>query len=163
MDRQGSLLAIRTSLPLAALLLAACGSDPVETPTGTVQLRFSVSNTVRSSRNLKDGLLGDIYGSLFIAEEVTVTGPIEGAQDLNTSIALTGVDLRTADTSTASWTSDPLPVGSYIFLGFYDVDENGADTRDPDSGDPVTLPINPFEIKDGEKTPHVVTFDLVFN
>jgi hypothetical protein len=150
---------------LSVPLLFACGGTdtPDEVETGTVHIRFKVTNTVRASRNLDAELVGNIYGSLFYAEEVTITGPIDGAADLGVDIELAAVDLRMDDTSTDSWISPELEPRDYIFLGFYDVDGNGATSKDPDSGDPVTLPTNAFTVEAGKKTPHVVPFDLVYN
>ena len=73
------------------------------------------------------------------------------------------MDLEANDVSTATWTSDPLEPQTYVFLGFFDVDGNGADSKDPDEGDPVTLPTsNEFSIVTGETTTMTVEFDLVF-
>jgi hypothetical protein len=54
--------------------------------------------------------------------------------------------------------------GAYVFLGFYDVDSNGSETKDPDAGDPVTLPsVNKFDITADERTDVTIRFDLVLN
>jgi hypothetical protein len=159
---------MRLALLGLALVCAACGSDDggeekTATPSGTTVLKFSVTNTVKQSPGLVDPLSGATYGALYRSEEVTLTGPIDGAEQL-ASVELTGVDLTTADESTGSWTSPPLPVGTITFLGFFDVDGNGSETRDPEPGDPVTLPVtNKIEIKDGQETPFTVKFDLVYN
>ena len=85
----------------------------------------------------------------------------EGAQQYG-SIEVAQVDLTADLESTESWQSAPLDPGEYTFLGFFDVDANGADTRDPEFGDPVTLPFaNEFEINLGEEIAYTATFDLV--
>ena len=64
------------------------------------------------------------------------------------------------------WTSEGLAPGQYTFLGYFDVDgsSDGQEERDPDSGDPVTLPtVNKFTIEAGETVEITVRFDLVFS
>lgn len=157
----------RVAILCLALGSIACGSSDDDgeekkpTPTGTTTLKFSVTNTVKSSPNLVDPLSGAAYGALYHSEEVNVTGPIDGAVSL-AGIELTGVDLTSADESTGVWTSPKIPVGTVTFLGFFDVDGNGEATHEPDSGDPVTLPVtNKIEIQDGQETAFTVKFDLV--
>lgn len=154
---------LRTLLQLA-LAGAACGEAPKETPkTGQASLRFSVSNTVRRDRNLTDPLVGTIHGAIFRAAQVTVTGPIEGAESLEGVLA-TNVDLTKEDQiSEVLHTTIALVPETYTFLGFFDVDGNGDESESPDAGDPVTLPINKFEVKAGATVPVVIPFDLVFN
>jgi hypothetical protein len=159
-----ALAALFLALSLGAL--AGCGEEEAaeqeaDPTTGTATLRFTVTNTVRRSPNLKDPLNGPIYGALWKAEEVTLTGPNEGAEEL-ASVELSGVDLSADGAVTEPlWTSPALPPGEYIFLGFYDVDDNGADVREPESGDPVTLPTDKFMIQEGQTTDSTVDFDLV--
>ena len=148
---------------IAALLLSACGgTETIEAAVGTVRIQFTVTNTVRASNTLTDSLTGTIYGDLFLAEEVGLGGPIDGAKELDQSIEIHNVDLEANEMSVQEWESTPLPPGQYIFLGFYDVDGNGEVDKSPDQGDPVTLPSNDFPIKEGLTTPHIVSFDLVF-
>lgn len=157
----------RAALVLGGLLAACGGKDepPMSTPTtAQVTLRFAVPNGTRRSPNLVNSLRGPVYGAIFKSAEVTIGGPIAGAQSLE-SVEIAEVDLQTADTSTASWTSKPLPADTYIFLGFYDVDGNGEQSRDPDSGDPVTLPSSEyrFPLEAGKDIDRIVSFDLIFN
>jgi hypothetical protein len=150
------------------LILLACtgtkesaveSSAPAE---GTVTLDFAASAGVRESSVLVDALKGVIYGSLYYAEEVTVTGPVEGATDLD-SVELT-VDITSTEPSTDTWTSSTLEPRDYLFLGFFDVDGNGAESKDPDAGDPVTLATtNKFTIVEGQATEYTVYFELVYN
>lgn len=159
---------MRTLLIVASLaLVAGCSSSEdsgtAKEPGGTAVLKFSVTSTVSSSPNLTDPLSGPVYGALWLTEEVNVTGPIDGAVSQG-SVEVTGVDLTSASESSATWTSEKLAPRQYTFLGFFDVDGNGSETRDPDAGDPVTLPVtNKFDIVDGEETPLTVKFDLVLN
>ncbi len=50
--------------------------------------------------------------------------------------------------------------GRYRRVGFMDIDGNGADTMDPDEGDPVTLPIGNYHLECAEQ-PVVVEFALL--
>ena len=130
--------------------------------TGTVVLTFGVSNGVRMGPTLVDPLVGKVYGDLFLTSDVTITGPAEGAVSV-ASIELDGVDLTTADVSTVSWTSDPLPVESYTFLGMFDLDGNFEMTdHNPDAGDPVTLPNQKFDVVMDQQTAFTVMFELVY-
>lgn len=146
---------------LVGPVLVGCG--PVKPPGGTVQFGFSVSDMVRNSANLKSPLNGIVYGNIFLQEDVSVTGPRSGAMEY-ADVQVSSVDLRTAATSEAKWTSPTLEAGKYVFLGFYDVNGNGATVNQPDPGDPVTLPTaNRFEILDGQQVKRSVVFELVYN
>ncbi|GMV15597.1 MAG: hypothetical protein HS104_04435 [Polyangiaceae bacterium] len=154
----------------AALVLcaccAACSSDDdggADQPApGTATLSFAVTNGVKVNPNLVDPLKGDIYGALYLAADVTLVGPKEGAADKG-SVELTNVDLTSAAQSAETWKSAPLPPAEYMFLGFMDLDGNGATTREPEAGDPVTLPINKFTIEAGKNVDVAVQFDLVLD
>ena len=142
--------------------LLSCGAPPVET--GDVRLNFSVSSSVRSSPYLDDDLLGTVYGGIFHVQDVSVLGPVEGAVSL-ASVELEGVDLREAEASVVFW-SGTLDPGSYVFLGFFDVDGNGEELAEtnPDNGDPVTLAnTNAFEIDKGGSSELQVEFNLLYN
>lgn len=160
----------RTLLVLMlAALGAGCGADdaaedPAPAPLpGTVTLTFSVTEGVRKSPNLKSPLVGVVYGSLYKREDVTLSGPIKGAEDV-APVEVAAVDLQASNASQASWKSPSITPGTYTFLGFYDVNGDGATTKDPNSGDPVTLPItNEFTIEAGVNKEFLVAFDLVLN
>lgn len=94
---------------------------------------------------------------------MSIVGPRDDAE-MQGSIEVADVDLRNdVDVSSQSWESPELGPGSYNFLGFHDVDGDGAETRDPSQGDPVTLATsNVFEIVAGEQTAYTATFDLVY-
>ena len=145
----------------AGALAAGCASDD-DVASGRAELRFSVTNGVRANPTLVDALQGAIYGDLFLAEDVNLTGPIDGARQFG-YVELPAVDLRTAGAESAPWTSAPLAAGTYVFLGFFDLDGNGA-AGDPDPGDPVTLPVtNKFTIVGGDIVQLSAQFDLVLN
>lgn len=141
-----------------------CGPTvpPLPSPAGTVQFRFSVASMVKMSPNLRDPLQGTIYGNVFLQEDVGFDGPRQGAPELGDVEVV--VDLRSVETSEEVFTSEKLPPGKYVFLGFFDVDGNGAESKDPDAGDPVTLPsTNKFEIVDGVESKRAVLFELLYN
>jgi hypothetical protein len=145
-------------LPLLSFAALGCGSPPTE---GTAALRFAVTKGVRQSPSLTRPLQGTVRGSLFNTEEVTVVGPIKGAKSV-ASVTVAGVDLRTAELSTANWTSAPILAGQYTFLGYYDLSGMGGD--EPAAGDPVTLPTtNRMNITAGQQIDFTVAFDLVYN
>ena len=147
---------------IALVLCAACGGGEEPTTTGNADLAFGVTNGVRNNTGLVDPLVGTIYGQVFLSSEVTLTGPIDGAQELG-NVEVSGVDLEAA-TAAGAWTSPELEPQMYTFLGFFDVDGNGASSRSPDAGDPVTLPIsNQFTIVAGEAVELTAMFDLVYN
>lgn len=138
------------------------GSSGAGAATGTVVLTFAVSNGVRMGPTLVDPLVGKVYGDLFLTSDVTITGPAEGAVSV-ASIELDGIDLSTADVSTVSWTSEPLPVENYTFLGMFDLDGNFEMTdHNPDAGDPVTLPNQKFDVVMDQETAFTVTFELIY-
>jgi len=96
---------------------------------------------------------------LFFTPDVTLTGPVEGAEEFG-GLEL-DVDLTVDEVSAESWATDPLEPQSYTWLGFFDLDGNGAG-GEPDGGDPVTLPTtNTFEIVAGETLEFTIVFDLV--
>lgn len=144
------------------VLVSACGPVSVPVPGGTVQFRFSVASMVKTSPNLKDPLKGTIYGNLFLQEDVGFDGPRQGASELGD--VQVNVDLRSVETSEETFTSEKLSPGQYVFLGFFDVDGNGGESKDPDPGDPVTLPsTNKFEIIDGVQSKRAVLFEILYN
>jgi len=143
---------------LASLGLLACGPAPM--PAGTVLVKFSVSDQVKTSPALKSPLLGTVYGSVFLQEDVAVDGPRKDAVTF-ASLEVHDVDLRTDKTSAQSWTSGKLAPGKYVILGVFDVDGTGSD---PNAGDPVTLALtNKFDVTDGVEAKRNVLFELVFN
>jgi hypothetical protein len=154
---------------LLGVLAAACSSSDdapktAGTSTGTVVLRFGVADSARKSPSLKDPLKGSVYGAIFLAEDVSVTGPRDGAKEFG-SIELHNVDLQNAQKSIESWTTPPLEPNKYIFTGFFDLDSNGNESRRPDVGDPATIPLadKKFDVEAGQQTEFVENFDIVLN
>lgn len=129
---------------------------------GTVTLTFGVANGVRMGPTLVDPLVGPVYGGIFLAVDVTLTGPVDGVSPLS-SVAVDGVDLLTTDVATTTYTSEPLPPGRYTFLGMLDVDGNfDATGGRPDSGDPITLTGQSFEVVAGEDTAFTAMFEMIY-
>lgn len=151
------------TLLLSTLVLTCAACGPAKMPAGTAEFRFSVSSSVKSSPSLKDPLLGTVYGDLFLQEDVSVTGPRKDAVAFGAA-EIANVDLRMVESSAATFVTPSLAPGKYVFLGFFDVDGNGATTKEPEQGDPVTLALtNTFDIVDGQQTRRSILFELVFN
>ncbi|MBO6940054.1 MAG: hypothetical protein JJ863_34100 [Deltaproteobacteria bacterium] len=127
---------------------------------GRFLIRFDASPTVRESEDLTHPLRGNIWGSVYRADDVTLAGPNEGAEAV-ASFAYTDVDITTMGEGETYPLDVMLPVGEYQLLGFMDVDGNATDEMaDPDEGDPVTLPIGGYDLKCAEQ-PIVVEFALL--
>jgi hypothetical protein len=145
---------------LVLLVTAACGGGGGSSD-GSAELTFAVSQTVRQSPNLVDPLQGTIYGGVFFAVDVTSTGPVDGAEPLQ-YVTLPNVDLDAA-TQTTPIVVEDMPADDYVFLGFFDLDGNGASQQYPDAGDAVTLPGGGFAVESGAMAAVAVQFDLVLN
>lgn len=117
----------------------------VEATEGRFELRFDASRTVRGSAMLVDELVGDVYGSVFRAEDVTISGPRDGAESV-AQFHFEAVDIREGLSAESYLIDAVLPAGEYQILGFMDIDGNGAETGDPDPGDPVGIPIGGFDL-----------------
>ena len=111
---------------------------------GTFQITFQPSTTVSRSE-LKAPLTGTVYGSVYKAADVKITGPIDGTKPV-ASLKFAGVDTRKGPSKVYAL-STKLPAGDYQILGFMDIDGN-ADPADPspDEGDPVMIPIGGYEM-----------------
>ncbi len=153
---------MKPALIVSLLALAACGPPPKET--GTAVLRFSASSSVKNNANVKNPLLASVRGGIFLAEDVSLSGPRKGAEVFG-SVKLEGVDLRTADVSSAETTTGELKPGLYTVLAMMDLNGNAnAESPSPDPGDLVTVPLsNKLEITAGDAVKKVILFDLVFN
>lgn len=165
------------SWTFVTLLLAACTTaDPtdddtdetdVETDdtdvaptTGRLAIRFSIDPFVEEAMPEGEEPIGTFHGSIWNADDVTVTGPVDGAVDLEGLEA--ELDLVAADPSPVLITSGELDAGYVRILGFLDADGNATDAPDPDDKDPVTLPEqNEFEVIAGETTEITVLFGLL--
>lgn len=151
-------LDIPDELPPRDTSCADVGST--EAVEGRFQIRFDASSTVRESDDLTDPLRGNVWGSVFRAEDVTLAGPNEGAEAV-ASFAFEDVDITTPGPGATYPLDVVLPVGEYQLLGFMDIDGNAtADMADPDEGDPVTLPIGGYDLKCADQ-PIVVEFALL--
>ncbi len=146
---------------LSTATLVGCGAPPPKT--GSVELRFSVSDSVRNSAALTDPVVGTVYGDIFLAEDVGIAGPRSGVT-ASASLPFTDIDLRAVMTSANSVIIDNLAPGQYTLLGFFDVDNNPGTPPRPDAGDPAAFPrTNVFEIRAGEQTKRPIVFDFVYN
>lgn len=115
---------------------------------GNFELRFNASSTVRKSDNLDGPLRGTVVGSIFHAEDVTITGPIEGAEAAY-DFRFDDVDVSSLDGSPESYSIPvTLGAGDYQILGFMDIDDNEAfGDGGPDVNDPVMIPIGAYAME----------------
>ncbi len=115
---------------------------------GNFVLRFNASSTVRKSNNLDGPLRGTVIGSIFRAEDVTITGPIKGAKAVY-GFRFDDVDVTSLDGSPASYSIPvTLGAGDYQILGFMDTDDNEAfGDGGPDVNDPVMIPIGTYALE----------------
>lgn len=118
-----------------------------ESLSGRFHMRFDASPTVRTSSSLTLPLHGPVWGSIYRATDVTIGGPIDGAEPV-ASFAIDDVDVE-AGISTMEYPVDmELPGGDYQILGFMDIDGNATPTdAGPDEGDPVFIPIGGFPMR----------------
>jgi len=120
----------------------------VDALSGQFLIHFDASSTLRSSPNVPMPLAGPVWGSIYHAVDVTITGPVAGAVPV-ANIHFDRMDIS-AGPSTMEYTVDAvLPGGQqYQILGFMDTDGN-ADPMDPgpDVGDPVMIPIGGFPMQ----------------
>ena len=131
-----------------------------EALSGRFHIRFDASSTVRGSALLTNPLVGNVWGSVYRAADVTINGPNEGASPV-ASFAFENVDI-TGGLSATTYDIDTLiPGGNYQILGFMDIDMN-ADlaNADPDQGDPVAIPIGGFPMRCADE-PITVEFALL--
>lgn len=124
---------------------ASLGSEPAAQ--GYFDVTFDASSTVRNSRALDGELKGNVWGSVFRAEDVSGLGPREGAQAV-ASFAFEDVDLTDPDALQTYRIDAQLTAETYQILGFIDIDGNAdPDAPDPDVGDPVTVPIGAYPLE----------------
>lgn len=120
------------------------GSAPADR--GIFRVKFDASSTVRESTNLDGELRGNVWGDVFRAEDVTITGPREGAVAV-ASFAFMDVDIRDPMNLMEYEIPTELPAGEYQLLGFMDIDANSTMMDPgPDTYDPVTLPIGGYTL-----------------
>lgn len=156
----------------AVLLAVACGEPPVEempppmpAAPGKAQLKFSLKDNIRTaiSPSGMTDIKGTVYGDIFLSEDVSLVGPSDEAMDFG-SVAV-AIDLTTMQVSTQAFTTVDLAPNRYTFLGFFDLgDKTMPSKRDPQTGDPVTLPLtNKFTIESNKQSELTVVFDLRLN
>ncbi|HJL16114.1 MAG TPA: hypothetical protein RMH99_10670 [Sandaracinaceae bacterium LLY-WYZ-13_1] len=133
------------------------GSEPADA--GALVMRFDASDTVRNSEELTDPLRGTVRGSVYREEDVTIGGPRDGAEAV-ASFTFEDVDITGGVSEMRYALEAELEAGSYQVLGFMDIDGNGAESGDPDVGDPVTLPIGAIDLECAEQEA-VVEFALL--
>jgi hypothetical protein len=115
---------------------AAVGSVSAEE--GMFRVTFDAPDSIRNASNLEGELRGRVYGSLYRAEDVKLTGPVAGAQPV-ASFQFDDIDLRQGPAGPFDMSS--IPAGEYQFLGFMDTDGNAdLNAPEPDLNDPVMIP-----------------------
>jgi len=129
--------------------------DPtiVLAPKGTLNITFTASDTVKNSPDLMGPLVGTIYCDVFHADDVEITGPVDGAVALQ-SIVVPMADLMAATPPT--FVTGELFAGQYQVLCAQDLDGDGQASH----GDPVTLPIGSYPVA-CNKNPVTVQFAIL--
>lgn len=113
---------------------------------GRFRVRFNASSTVRTSANLNGPLRGNLWADIYRAADVTITGPRTGTHAV-ASFHLEDVDITDPNNLRTYDLPDELPAGDYQILGFMDTNHNADPARpDPDTYDPVTLPIGSYNL-----------------
>lgn len=111
---------------------------------GRLSVTYQASSTVLGTET-KAPLRGHLYGSVYRAEDVKITGPIDGAEPVAT-IDIEQIDVTEGPTDPIV-IDEVLPAGSYQILGFLDIDGDAdPGAPDPDEGDPVMIPIGGYEL-----------------
>ncbi|MCB1843109.1 MAG: hypothetical protein KDI09_09130 [Halioglobus sp.] len=128
---------------------------------GNFELRFNASSTVRNSDNLDGPLRGAVIGSIFRAEDVTLTGPNEGAEAVY-KFRFDDVDVTSLEGSPDRYAIPvSLGAGDYQILGFMDIDGNeAAGDGGPDVNDPVMIPIGAYAMECAQQ-PVTVEFAIL--
>lgn len=140
-----STLQIPSMLPVVHNECADLGST--DALSGRFRVRFNASSTVRRSANLDGPLRGNIWGDVYRASDVTITGPREGARAV-ASFHYENVDITDPANLREYEIATELPAGTYQLLGFMDIDGNAmAASPGPDVNDPVTIPIGSYPLQ----------------
>lgn len=136
---------VPTDIPDKVKACEAQGS--VRAPSGRFHLRFRMSSTVANDRSKDGPLEGRVVGSIYRADDVTITGPKDGAMPV-ASFDFAHVDMENYVSVETYEIPADLPAGSYQILGFMDIDQN-ADPADPgpDVHDPVFIPIGAYTLE----------------
>lgn len=122
-------------------------------PKGTLNITFAVSSTVVNSPNLTVPLKGSIYCAVFHKADVEITGPIEGAVEVQ-DFVVADADFEAKEPPT--FVTDELFAGEYQVLCAQDLDADGGASF----GDPVTIPIGGYTVA-CNKNPVTVEFALL--
>lgn len=143
---------------LSLLLVIACsGADPAGDSgadgdggagagPGTLNVGFAIDLDYRDV--MDEPAVGRFWGTIYLAEDVSGVGPVDGAQEFG-SVYVETVDLSgETGASDTLFTSDPIDASQVVILGFLDSDGNADPTAPgPDDRDPVTLPAdNQFDV-----------------
>ncbi len=107
---------------------------------------FTASSTVRDSQDLKAALRGPVYGAVYRSSDVTITGPNDGSEPM---FGFTFADVDVTDPAALRQYEMPedLDFGDYQILGFMDIDGDADPANaDPNTGDPVFIPIGGFKM-----------------
>ena len=123
-------------------------------PKGTLDITFVASKTIKESPDKVVPLVGPISCAVYHKAEVEITGPIEGAVELQ-SFTIEAADLESAKPPTA--VTAELFSGEYQILCYQDLDANG----DASPGDPVTIPIGGYTVH-CNKNPVTVEFAILY-
>lgn len=110
--------------------------DIVLAEEGAFDVTFTASKEVTSSAK---PLVGTIWCSVFKASDVTVSGPVAGAQSLQ-DFSIPNANL--GGNNPPKYLTQAFQDGSYQILCFQDLFNDG----NADAGDPVTLPIGSFPL-----------------
>ena len=153
---------------LPFLLLLACGGAPADTDDtdasgsgrGALRVSFGIDGDWFAS--MDEPCVGPFWGSIWLSDEVTGAGPIDGAESV-ADLHIESVDLSAGENTAVLTTVTDLPAGWVTILGFLDSDGNAnVDEPDPDEDDPVTLPgDNEFEVVEDAETDALVFFGLL--
>ncbi|MDB4931773.1 MAG: hypothetical protein JWM10_4257 [Myxococcaceae bacterium] len=140
-----STLQIPATLPVVHNTCADLGS--ADALAGRFRVKFNASSTVRRSANLDGPLRGNIWGDVYRASDVTITGPRDGARAV-ASFHYENVDITDPANLREYEIPADLPAGTYQLLGFMDIDGNAvAASPGPDTNDPVTIPIGSYPLQ----------------
>ena len=105
---------------------------------GRFEVTFDTLDSLRTSETLDGEFMGPVSGAIYRAEDVSFSGPNDGAIPA-AEFELELVDLRNGAAGPFLIDAD-LPAGNYQFLGYMDTDGNRDDTNGPDLNDPIMIP-----------------------
>jgi hypothetical protein len=131
----------------------------VEADRGRFVATFDASASVRDSSDLDGELVGPVYASIYRDEDVSFTGPNDGAEPVD-RFTIAELDLRSGPSEPIAIDVE-LPAGDYQILGFMDTDGNADPAApSPDLNDPVLIPSRARQLR-CETQPIDLTFPLL--